>query len=35
MDSIENKSRFVVTVQHRDELTKTFVHSRSGFMVMR
>jgi hypothetical protein len=28
MASIENKSRFVVTVQHRDDLTKTFAHSR-------
>jgi integrase len=30
MASIENKSRFVVSVQHRDDLTKTFAHSREG-----
>jgi len=30
MASIENRSRFIVSVQHRDDLTKTFAHNRES-----
>jgi hypothetical protein len=30
MAPIENRSCFVVSVQHRDDLTETFAHSREG-----